>query len=59
MTVKEIKEIAVEKGIIPGKMKKNELIRAIQNAEGNNPCYQTFISDCDQYDCCWKEDCLD
>jgi hypothetical protein len=40
-------------------MKKAELIRAIQSAEGNSPCFQTNASDtCGQKDCCWHDDCM-
>ena len=39
---------------------KEELIRAIQNAEGNNPCYSggRRKEPCDQVQCCWRLDCL-
>jgi hypothetical protein len=36
MTVKEIQGIAKEMGLKAGKIKKAELVRMIQNAEGNN-----------------------
>ena len=54
-----VKKIAVDYGIKPGKMRKAELIRAIQQKEGNNPCYATnSASTCDQTGCCWREDCI-
>jgi hypothetical protein len=37
--------------------KKVELVRAIQSAEGNQPCYRTRDA-CDQAGCCWMDDCL-
>jgi hypothetical protein len=57
MVVKEIKKIAKEKGINGNKMRKVDLIRAIQAKEGNTPCYQTGITACEQKGCCWWEDC--
>lgn len=58
MKVAEIKERAKERGVKSGKMRKTELVRAIQTAEGNYPCFKTAQGDCDQYDCCWRDDCL-
>jgi len=58
MTVKEIKEIAKEKGVVPGKMKKDELIQAIQTEEGNRACFGYEAASCGQDDCLWREDCL-
>ena len=58
MKVKEIKEMAINMGIKPGKMKKADLIRTIQATEGNNSCFQTGNTDCDQVNCCWREDCM-
>lgn len=58
MTIKEIKNIAKKLGIKASKMKKQELIRSIQTTEGNTPCYQDNINDCNQLDCCWRSDCL-
>ena len=57
MTLKEIREKA--KGLkIKGttRLGKDELIPAIQNAEGNSDCWKR-IADCGQDDCCWQEDC--
>jgi len=39
------------------KMKKNELIWAVQQAEGNSDCF-TRIPDCGLTDCCFRDDCL-
>lgn len=58
MKVVEIREIAKQKGIKTGKMKKVELVRAIQAAEGNAACFQTGINPCDQVGCCWRSDCI-
>ena len=58
MKVVEIREIAKQKGIKAGKMKKVEMVRAIQAAEGNTPCFQSGINPCDQVNCCWRSDCI-
>ncbi|MEK6197271.1 MAG: Rho termination factor N-terminal domain-containing protein [Desulfobacterales bacterium] len=58
MTVKEIKIIAKKMGIQAGKMKKTDLVRTIQMAEGNPPCFQTGATSCDQENCCWRSDCI-
>jgi len=59
MNIKKIKEIAKKKGLNSGKMKKDELIRSIQKAEGNFDCFGTALSgECSQMDCIWREDCL-
>ncbi len=59
MNLKPIKEIAQKSGVKAGKMRKDELIRAIQRAEGNFDCFGTAISaHCSQHDCLWREDCM-
>jgi hypothetical protein len=59
MTLKQIKEIAKEKGVKAGNIKKDELIRTIQRAEGNFDCFgTTSAGTCDQLSCLWREDCL-
>jgi hypothetical protein len=59
MTMKDIREIAKQKGIKVGKVKKNELIRSIQKAEGNFDCFGTAnLGDCTQVDCMWRSDCI-
>jgi len=59
MKMLEIKKIASTMGIKAGKMKKSELIWAIQSKEGNSPCFQQDTSaSCRQMDCCWRDDCL-
>jgi len=58
MKLDQIKEIARQHGIKVGKMKKAELVRAIQLAEQNNPCFETGKSaECGQEICLWREDC--
>lgn len=58
MNMAEIKEMAIQYDIKPGKMKKGDLVRAIQTKEGNSPCFQTATDFCDQTTCLWKSDCL-
>jgi len=59
MLVKEVKELAESKGVKVGKMKKLEIVRAIQVAEGNTACFQTdFAPSCQEMGCLWREDCL-
>ena len=58
MKVNDIKEIAKQRGINPGKIKKLDLIRAIQQAEGNQVCFMTgYKEECGQFGCLWREDC--
>jgi hypothetical protein len=58
MKMHDVKAKAKECGLKPGKMKKEALIRAIQEHEGNFPCFGSAIEHCSQEDCCWREDCL-
>lgn len=37
---------------------KESLIREIQRAEGNFDCFRTASDFCDQWSCCFREDCL-
>ncbi len=58
MKLDDVKKIAVLHGIKPGKQRKADLIRQIQQAEGNVPCYDTGASaSCGQEQCLWREDC--
>ncbi len=57
ISMPEIKNKAKALGIRPGKMKKEELIRAVQSAEGNNPCFGTAGGDCTNTECCFIRDC--
>ena len=59
MKMQEVIAIAKDMGIKPGRSKKADLIHLIQNSEGNYPCFACEgASDCDQYNCLWREDCL-
>lgn len=57
MKVEEIKVIAKGLNIPVSKKKKSELIHAIQNAEGNVPCFETGITNCGLENCLWYSDC--
>lgn len=58
MNMNEIKTIAAEHGVKPGKLKKAELVRAIQKAEKNPECFMIGLLDqCVEYDCLWRGDC--
>lgn len=57
MTLTEARKLA--KGLKiknSAKLPEDELIRAIQSAEGNTDCFGK-IEDCGQMDCCWRERC--
>ena len=59
MELKGLKEKASKLGIKPKIwMKKEELIRSIQTAEGNFPCFGTAKDYCDQLSCCFRDGCL-
>ena len=59
MNVKEIRSIAKNMGIKPGKLRKAELIRLIQKTEGNISCFGTErVKNCGEENCLWREDCL-
>ena len=59
MKLDEIKEIAKQHNIKVGKMKKAELLRAIQQAENNDVCFETGnANSCGQDACSWREDCV-
>ena len=59
MNMNEVKHIARDRGLKPGRLKKVDLIRAIQKEEGNESCFRTGKADwCDQDQCLWRTDCL-
>lgn len=58
MKLDEIREIARQHNIKAGKMRKADLVRAIQQAEGNQVCFDTGkVDTCGQDACLWREDC--
>ena len=59
MIMQEIRDIARDNGIKPGRMSKIILVRTIQENEGNYACYATAMSsECAQAACLWRDDCL-
>ena len=58
MTLTEIKKMAKNVGVQAGSMKKDQLIHAIQLAEGNFDCFGKAQGGCDQNDCTFRADCL-
>lgn len=59
MNVQEIREIARDMGLKPGKTPKLKLVRLIQSTEGNFDCFATASNgECDQLGCRWREDCF-
>ena len=58
MTMPEIKAKAKGLGLVPGKMKKAELIHAIQAAESCTQCFGRSDGHCPYTDCCFMQDCL-
>ena len=59
MNVTEIRTIARSKGVRPLPKSKLSMVRAIQQTEGNFPCFGTaYESDCDQALCLWRSDCF-
>jgi hypothetical protein len=58
MNMQEIRIIAIERGVRNSNLKKAELIRAVQTAEGNEACFGVGKSaECGQQKCLWKADC--
>ncbi len=58
MKLQQIKEIAISRGLQTRKMKKSEIVRAIQADEGNEPCFDTGkAAECGQLNCLWREGC--
>lgn len=58
MNAEEVRGIARQRGVRTVKMKKGEVIRAIQEAEGNPKCFDTGkAAECGQVNCLWREDC--
>lgn len=57
MTLKKIREMARDMGIRNiTKFRKETLIRAIQENEGNSPCFRGIYG-CGESGCLWREEC--
>ncbi len=58
MKLDKIKKIAKQYNIAPGKAKKSDLVRSIQQAEGYEQCFDSGkVAQCGQDTCAWREDC--
>jgi hypothetical protein len=60
MNMTIIREQAKAMGIpSSGKMRKADLIRAIQSKEGNQPCFEAdWRANCQEMHCSWRAGCL-
>ena len=60
MTVEEIRAKAKAAGItVNARMRKGDMVRAIQRAEGNQDCFgSAWRFDCPWHNCCWRSVCL-
>lgn len=59
MRISEIEKKAKKLGIRDSwKLSKTDLIKNIQRNEGNFDCFGTAANYCDQFICCWRDDCL-
>jgi hypothetical protein len=59
MKMQEVREKAKDLGMKKTfGLSKAELIRQIQRTEGNFDCFGTSKDYCNQFQCCFREDCL-
>lgn len=59
MKVEEIRDIACNLRIDPTGLFKTDLIRQIQEREGNHCCFATsYVRVCSQLNCLWRTDCM-
>jgi hypothetical protein len=58
MNMNEIRVKAESLGLKTVGIKKPELIKSIQRAEGNFDCFGTAVDYCDQWECCFRSLCL-
>jgi hypothetical protein len=56
MKMQDVRDKAKEMGVKTGG-KKADVIRRIQEAEGNEICFGTR-NECAEMACCWREDCV-
>jgi hypothetical protein len=57
MTLREIRAKAKDLGVKNyTRFKKDGLIRQIQQAEGNAPCFKG-IKNCGELECAWRDEC--
>ena len=59
MKMQEIREHAKDFGIKTARMSKVNLVKAIQDSEGNFSCFASAQdAECDQMTCMWRDDCF-
>jgi hypothetical protein len=58
MKMKEVRAKAKALRIKIRGVKKSDLVKQIQKQEGNFDCFGTAKDYCDQWNCCFREDCL-
>jgi len=58
MRFQDIQKMAKDMDVSTYRMKKTDVIRAIQQAENNIDCYGTErVVTCQEHACLWKSDC--
>jgi hypothetical protein len=58
MKFQAIQKMGKEMGLPVYRRKKTDLIRDIQNAEGNMACFGTDrVAECGEDGCLWRQDC--
>jgi len=58
MKMQQVRKRAKALGLKTFQMRKADIIRSIQTAEGNDPCFEAANGQCDQLECCWREVCV-
>jgi len=59
MKFNDVRKIAKGMNLNTYRMKKQDVIRAIQRLEGNPECYGTpTVASCNEAGCLWRSDCL-
>lgn len=59
MKLEQVRSIAKSNGVSPGKLRKRDLIKSIQAADGNFDCFASACNaECDQHRCLWRDDCF-
>ena len=58
MKYRDVQQRAKKLGLKCSGIKKAEMIRSIQSAEGSEPCFAGGRTSCEQKQCCWIADCV-
>jgi hypothetical protein len=59
MTFNQVRKVAKEMGVNTNRLKKTDVIRAIQKAEHNIDCYGSErVDECMEESCLWRTDCI-